>query len=47
MRAIFVIILICLINPIWASSQNVDSNSVRIESNEGISTFSIFQEKCS
>lgn len=47
MRTIFVILLVFLINPIWANSQSVDSNSVRIESNEGISTFSLFQQKCS
>jgi hypothetical protein len=46
MRSIFVIFLIFLINPIWASSQNIDSNSIRIESNKGYSEFSIYNEKC-
>ena len=48
MRSIFFIILVFLINPIWANSQNVDSlDNVTFKSNEGYSTFSIYQEKCS
>lgn len=43
---ISIILLVLLINPIWASSQNVDNNSIKIESNEGFSDFLIKSEKC-
>lgn len=44
---ISIVFLILLIGPIWASSQNVDNDRVRVESNNGFSDFSIRTEKCS
>ncbi len=46
-KVISIFFFILLIGPIWASSQSVDSDRVRVQSNDGFSDFLTRTEKCS